>query len=107
MTLERRSWKARAVGLPEPGWFLIRLVRHGPLVPARIIHRDGLWQAVILGEPRAAAAEPSAAADVFRIWHGGEMITEAEYLTAMRKARQADAPKPREPIRLANLAPLF
>lgn len=104
---EKRSWKARQVGEPEPGYFLIRLVRKGPQVPARITHRDGIWQAIINGEPQREGTDPAMAQDVFRIWHGGEAITEAEYLRAMHKARQPSALPPREPIDLTKRAPLF
>lgn len=104
---DKRSWKARQVDQPEPGYFLIRLVRKGPLVPARITRRDGVWQAIINGEPQREGADPTTAQGVLRIWHGGEVISEAGYLRAMHKARQPDALPPREPIDLTKLPPLF
>jgi hypothetical protein len=109
MRVDRRNWASRLVGQPEPGYFLIHLVRKGPLVPARIIHNPdaGSWQAIVDGCPQRAATDPAAAPMVFPIWHGGQMISEAEYLRAMKARGEPDAPPARVPINLTSAPPLF
>ena len=105
--MDRRSWKARPVNTPQPGWFKMRLVRGGPFVPARIQHRNGLWWAEIDGQTYEANFDPSYAPEVFRIWHAAEEITETEYQVEIRGRRAPDAPRSNQPIDLANLPPLF
>ncbi len=104
----------RRVDQPAPGFFLLRLVRGGPHVPAAIMF-DGLqWQAVINGEPREAHADPAFAPDVFRIWHGGRTCTETEYryrlqlqAWAAKHAPAHPAARPRDRIDLPNLPPVI
>ena len=109
--MNKRDWKARSVADPEPGFFLVRLVRKGPVVPARIRHADGMWSALINGEAFGAASDPAAAARVFFIWHSGEEITEAEYQRRLIESRDAppDHPlaNPDRPIDLTSMPPLF
>ena len=109
-----RTLPPRAVDQPAPGCFLLRLVRGGPLVPARIRHGDAGWQAIVDGEARAPDPDPARAADVFRVWHHGEAISEEEfgYREALRlwaRAHQADHPaaRPRQPIDLHRQRPVF
>lgn len=109
--MNRREWKARPVGEPQPGYFLMRLVRRGPQVPAQIRLSGGLWSAVVNGEEFGSASDPASAPRVFTIWHSGEEITEAEYERRLGISRQAspDDPisKPRKPIDLTSLPSLF
>lgn len=105
----------RDVARPEPGYFRLRLVRHGPWVPARIVRRpDGQWQAIVNGESYRADPDPGRAPWVFRIWHGGRVIDRAAYLEMLRvkgwaQAHQPDHPaaNPRKPIDLTAAPPLF
>lgn len=103
----KRDWKPRAVGQPEAGYFLIRLVRKGPLIPARIVLRDGMWWAMINGSEYPAASDPAAAPRVFQIWHGGEVITEKQYNKALAKSSHPDALDPNKPIDLTKLPSIF
>lgn len=94
---DRREWKARAVAEPQPGFFLIRLVRKGPQVPARICHENGVWWAIVDSQTFPSASDPAAAPRVFPIWHGGEEITEAEYQHRLALKRWAQAHQPDHP----------
>ena len=109
--MNKRDWDARAVAEPQPGYFLVRLVRKGPRVPAQIRHVDGQWNAVINGASFPAAADPAAAPRVFFIWHSGEEIAEAEYRKSLARSRAAspDDPlsNPGKPIDLTTRPPLF
>jgi hypothetical protein len=107
---------SRSVDQPEPGWFEMRLVKGGPPVAARITRDEqGLWGAWIDGVPCGAMhTDPTLAAGVFRIWHGGRFCTEAEhdYRLAMKAwALEHDgnhpAANPTKPINLGARAPLF
>jgi hypothetical protein len=109
--MNRRDWKSRSVAEPEAGFFLMRLVRNGPFVPARIRHIDRMWSAVINGEAFPASSDPANAPRVFSIWHSAEQITEAEYRKRLLQSRDAppDDPlaNPDRPIDLTILPPLF
>ena len=105
---DKRSWRSRDVAKPEPGYFLGKLVKHGPIVPMQIIrHPDGRWQATVAGRAEAAHTDPAMAPMVFRIWHGALLVTEAEYLTAMQRAARPTAPSPTKPVSLEKDRPLF
>mgnify|MGYP000258718228 FL=1 len=100
-------------GDPQPGSFLLRLVRGGPQVPAMITNARGLWQAKVNGESRTAHANPAEAPDVYRIWHGGVRAQpeECDYLDALREWARTGQPNhpllhPRQPIDVALMAPL-
>jgi hypothetical protein len=109
--MDRRDWKSRNVAEPQPGYFLTRLVRKGPLVPAQIRHVNGLWSAVINGQSYSSAADPAAAPRVFSIWHSSEEITAAEYakrLSQSLNAKPGDPlSEPDKPIDLVDRPPLF
>lgn len=109
-----RAEAPRAVDKPEPGYFLLRLVRGGPHVAARILHDDGQWQAIIDGVAADPHADPAQAVGVFRIWHGGRRCTQAEYdyrlslkSWAVAAMPQHPAAQPRQPIDLASLPPVI
>lgn len=110
----KRDWAARSVAVPEPGYFAMRLVRGGPTVAARIVHSEGLWNAVVDGLAYRPASDPAAAEMVFRIWHGAEQITEAGYFLMLRQKADAIAANRNDPaahptkkIDLANLPSIF
>lgn len=115
--MNRHAEPPRAVDRPEPGHFRLRLVRGGPFVPARIAHDASGWWAEIDGRRYAPHPDPAQAEGVFRVWHGGRHIDEAEYrhLNAVRGWATATMPdhpaaNPREPIddaKLRRLPPLI
>lgn len=113
---ERHQQAARRVDEPSPGHFRIRLVRAGPWVAAEIRRSDeGVWSAWIDGAAMEPAnADAALAAEVFRIWHYGEIIAEHEHAYLVERARWArthapDAPEanPTRPIRIGSEPPAF
>ena len=105
----RHRQPSREVGNPQPGFFKLRLVKGGPYLPARIMCQDGLWWAVIAGVARAKHADPAYAPDLYRIWHGGDFITGAEYATAMKVLQSPSTPRlpANRKIDLTKLPSLF
>jgi hypothetical protein len=105
----------RPIGdFPVPGFYEIRLVRKGPFVPARIVHEDGLWSAVINGQESHKNADPYEVPMIHRIWPCERTITEDRYayLNDLRVWAIANDPKhpaanPRTPIDLTELKPLW
>lgn len=98
-------------GDPVPGWYRMRLVRHGPWVPARIgfehpldfdtgtedLSSAPVWHTFIDGKlVREPNADP-AIAGVFRVWMHGEPISETEYLYMVANADYARKHAPSEP----------
>lgn len=95
----------RPVDRPEPGFFRMKLIRGGPFVAARIGHDTAGWWAEIDGQRYAPHPDPAHAEAVYRVWHGGHVIPEAEYqhLLAVRGWAEREMPThpvthPREPI---------
>lgn len=70
---------ARAVWPPEPGFFALKLVRNGWLVPARIGFDGVRWHAEIDGTIHPAHTDPALAPEVARIWTSGARVDEADY----------------------------
>lgn len=106
---DQRRQPARRVDQPEPGYFLVRLVKGGPRVAAEITHRRGLWGALVNGETCGAQhADWTRAAGVAAVWLG-ERIDAAEYRRVLALAAQPGHPNatPRRPLDLAALPPLF
>jgi hypothetical protein len=108
--------QTRNVGKPEPGWFLIRLVRKGPFVPAKIdFSPEAGWHATVDGVAGAIASHnPGEASDVFRIWHGGVRIDQEEYDFRMARKNYAQRHAPdlpeantRRAIDVRRLPPLW
>jgi hypothetical protein len=81
----------------------MRLVRKGWRAPCRIVHDATGWFAIIDGEEFAAAADPLHAVHVDRIWHSGEIITEAEYHWLESVREWARLHRPRHPAANALL----
>lgn len=122
----KRISEGRRIDRPEPGFFVMRFVKRGPEIPARIwrpcactvnggdgqsLH-DWLYscdryphlQGEIAGKPAA----------LHRVWEGGKPTTEAHwrYLTDVRKWAETHAPEdpaanPGQPIELGAMPPLF
>jgi hypothetical protein len=111
MTAEIRKQAPRAVDKPRPGYFLMKLVKGGPLCPVAIIYEFGVWRSeingVIRGEPNA---DPMQAGDVMRVWlHWREEIDLAEYRRLLKLTADPAHPssQPTKAINLAELPPLF
>ncbi len=110
-----RSATHDILSTPEPGFFLIRLVRKGWKVAARITLDDGLYRAEINGSPSGpAVADPLENRSVMRIWETGEKVEEGVYRHRLALKEWAEnndrthpAANPRTPIDLANMNPLW
>jgi len=75
-----RKQAPRRVDEPEEGFFLYKLVRGGPLVPARIERtEEGFWRATIDGTVYPASPDPVTAPKVISVWTYGERSTMQEY----------------------------
>lgn len=101
----------RRIDRPEPGHWLVRLVRGGPLVPARIFwaqttHEPGNPENLMERSPFLAAEVGGDVVEVDSVWHRrGTPITEAEYRYRLAEMQWATehAPaeaiaKPRQPV---------
>jgi hypothetical protein len=94
---------ARRIDRPEAGHWLVRLVKGGPMVPARII-RAQTTQDPITGEPmdRPAHWHAEIGGDVVAVdavWHRrGQPISEAEYRYRLAEMAWAKDHAPAEPI---------
>jgi hypothetical protein len=99
--------RSRQVDAPEPRFFVIRLVKRGPWVPARIRHDFGQWWAEVEGRVIGEKSENPLTADwVLRIWHFGREITQPDYFLrlARPKSQRLD---PHKPVDLRNQKALF
>src|ERR1700694_493203 len=70
-----RSQTPRAVDCPEPCFVRLRIVQNGPFLAARIFHR----LCMLCGEINCKPA------DIYQVWHGGDQITEEQYLRMMKE----------------------
>jgi hypothetical protein len=115
MTERHSHTQRREVDNPQPCFLKVRLVRRGPFVAARIRREDGLWWSEVEGTPCDFPHEdPVKAARVLELWASGLFVTEEEYrfmlaVATHAAAYQPDSPlaKPKEPVRLKSLPPLF
>lgn len=64
-----RDQPSRRMDEPQPCYVKLKRIRNGPYVGARIFLRLGMLAGEINGE----------VADVFEIWHAGELIDEERY----------------------------
>ena len=100
---------ARQVDRPQPGWFKLRLVRKGPIVPAEITHgptadpetgrpldRSWYYAAAINGEPDPAPS-PSPSDRVLFVWTSGWPISPTDYVRLLADRRWAAQYAPRSP----------
>jgi hypothetical protein len=107
--------RPRQIDKPEPGFFKMRLVSKGPLVPARIHRVDDAWAAEINGIAQVPGhTEPERAAGVMQIWQSAERIDEAEYdyllkLSWWAKEHDPAHPlaSPTQPINVNRMPPPF
>ena len=83
---------------PNPGHYLLRLVKNGPWVAAEIVHHeDGTWSCMLDGVWSGPASDPWTLPDLERIHWGGResYASETAYRLAMR--RYAEVHKPDDP----------
>jgi hypothetical protein len=102
------------IGEPEPGHYVIRLVRKGPEVAACITFNDGLWAVIINGTPSVPDTDPWQVKGMDRVWPYGRPIDEARYryLMALKDWAEANDPEhpaanPRTPVDLTAIKPIF
>jgi hypothetical protein len=91
----------RAVDTPEPGFFAMRLVRHGPLVPCRIFAPCPMDPYTGAGMERRRAWPDTLQADAagrrrnpLTVWAYGKRITHAEWLALAEKIKGVDVEQP-------------
>lgn len=90
----------RTINVPQPGFWMVRLVKGGPYVPARIWHDGDALRAEIIDEP----------VDPITIWHGrGETIDGEAWQhqideIAWLRAHRPNNPRchPRQPVNILN-----
>lgn len=87
----------RGVDQIMPGFFRLRLVRHGWQVPAQIVRSGRFWSAVLDGVAGDLAHDPFTADHVARIHEGGTVIREAEYIWLLALKAWAASADPNHP----------
>jgi hypothetical protein len=97
---------SRRLDDPEPGYFLVRVIKNGPLVPAAIFREFGVWRAEINGEIQPDPnPEPLKAGKVVSVWHSfRERLTKEEYDRRLKRAADPADPssRPRERLDIAQ-----
>lgn len=123
------TYAPRLLAQPTEGFYAVKLVRRGPIVPAKLSHINGRWLATVNGEDQGYAytdeeiktqimiclLKGSAFSHPFvRIHAFGERIEETEYLrmletVAWARGHSPDHPclHPEEPIVLSTLPSLW
>lgn len=105
----------RTLDQPRPGYFRLKLVRHGPWVPATIRscqHEPGEPENILDRPPYLVATIGDKDADPYTVWERGDRITEAEYRWRLalrewaRGTRQPEA-TPTRPADIATLPSIF
>ena len=96
----RHAQPARDISRPEPGRFKMKLVKGGPFVAAEIlVLPNGDWAAEINGKMQTPSnSDPAHAAGVFRIWTGGQRITDGEFNFLRALAEWARKNDPNHPL---------
>ena len=95
----------RRIDEPRGGFFLVRLVKGGPRVAARIVEDFGQFSAEVDGRPCGKPhADPLKADGVMRIWLYGVEIEREEYDSMLRRT---DKPDPNKRVDLAAAKPVF
>jgi len=122
--------ESRIIDRPQQGFYVIRLVKGGPLVPARIwrpcactvpngddaIDPNALheWRETCDRFPHLRGEIDGKHADLWMVWTSGRPTTEANwrYMTDVSRWARAHAPhepeaQPRETVNLAAIPPIF
>jgi hypothetical protein len=100
--LERRG-EPRELDKPRPGYWMLRVVKNGPLVPAAIFLRPYVEEtdepdASMERHPHYEAFIGGESVPVEKVWHRkGEPITEREYLYQLSDQAWARQYAPDEP----------
>lgn len=113
----------RHINDPRPGFFLVRKVRRGPLVPARIWRPchctingedEHAWRDTCDRYPGLSAEIDGFPVEIDQVWHYGKEVDEQEFnyrteATAWDKRNDPDAPaaNPDQPIDLMTVKPPF
>ena len=102
----------RTSDTPQPGFYLIRMIRGGPWVGAQIAHAEDGWTVMIDGVTEGPSLDPWSLAGMERVHWGGRETTEAEvkYRLALKQhavAYEPDAPaaNPKRAVNLDKLTP--
>jgi len=103
----------RRADIPTPGWYVLRLVRGGPWVPARITHDPAVgWTVMLNGVTDGPAHDPWTLANMEAVHWGGRPSTEADCKRRLGAKRWAElfdpghyAANPRKPINLDDITP--
>ena len=97
---------------PEPGHYLMKLIRNGPWVAAQIVIEDDQWSVMIDGAWSGPSADPWLLPDMERVHWYGRPSTEAETKYRIGVKRWAEihkpdhpAANPKSPILLDKLRP--
>ena len=103
----------RRSDIPTPGWYLLRLVRGGPWVAARVTHEAAGWSVMLDGVTEGPAQDPWALRHMERVHWGGRPATEEECQRRLGLARWAalndpdhHAANPRRAIDLDKIVPI-
>jgi hypothetical protein len=87
----------RRVDQPTPGYFKLRLVKLGWMVPARIVRAGRDWYGIVDGACGPRVGDPFLSPQIVSIHTGGAVIAESEYvwLEALKAwAREHDSSHP-------------
>ena len=106
--MDKRSWPARRIDQPQPGFYLLKLVKGGPLIAGKICQEDGFWWAEINGRIYGLPNEDPLLADgVERCWLGTP-CNETQYLATLALKDIPGHPNstPLKPINLTSLPPI-
>lgn len=103
---------ARQSDKPEPGAYLLRLVRNGPWVAAQITLENGQWRAMVDGKWEGPTADPWLLPSLETIhWYGRpSTVAEIEFRIGVKRWAEIHQPNhpaasPRSPINLDRLKP--
>lgn len=88
---------SRPVWPPTPGFYLVRLVRHGPFVGAQIACEDGKWSCMLDGVTSGPVDDPVLLDDIEKIHTYGRVTTDAEVKFRIGIKRWAEIYAPSHP----------
>lgn len=95
-----RRWDRRdnRGGPPQPGHYALRLVKHGPEVPACIHAASGMWQAEVDGRRHDPVLDPETCPQIMRIWHSARRSSAEEHAFMAATKAWADQHMPTHPL---------
>lgn len=101
----------RRSDIPEPGYYLVRLVRWGPLVGAQIVHDELGWSVMIDGQWWGPSVDPWALTAMERVhWGRPSTETDVKYRISLKRWAEVYEPdhaaaNPRKPIDRNKVVP--